>query len=108
MRNFGLTETLDIGGRAVTIQELSVAEVRAWLMQSAEGMASADPVGALLLPDITLTDIARMTDLIPADMERMAPSDLDAVAGHCKRVNSFFFSLRSLVEVVPSIPSSAS
>lgn len=84
-------------GRTVTVRELTVAEIRRWLLDMSDDAAAetdVDVVDQLLLDDVALGDIARMTDLPVDEMDAMSPSDLRALAKVCRELNADFFSLR--------------
>lgn len=84
--------TLDIG-RDVVCRELTVSEIRA-LFES----PPADQVDALLLPGISLTELAAMTDLSLEDMAALPPSQLEKVLADCREVNSYFFDMQARLE----------
>lgn len=84
-------------GRTVTVRELTVAEIRQWLLDISDDVGAdsdVDVVDQLLLDDVALGDIARMTDLPVDEMDQMSPSDLRALAKVCRELNADFFSLR--------------
>jgi len=92
---------VEVGGRTVTVYELTVAEVRQWLKELAgrkgegEKRDAADlAVDAGLYEDMQLEEIARMTDLTVEDMDAMTPSELRVVADACKEANAHFFAMR--------------
>lgn len=80
-------------GRDVLCRELTVAEIRALLEHP-----PADQVDALLLPGISLTELAAMTDLTLQDMAALPPSQLEKVLADCREVNPFFFGMQARLE----------
>ena len=100
--------------RSANVRELTVAQVRQWLV-GMEGQAAenteVDVVGALLFEDTTLSDLARMSDLTVEDMNKIAPSVLDRVRTAAKELNPHFFAMRGRllqpvqVQTVPALRS---
>lgn len=88
-----IRETTKVGGLAVEVRELTVAEVRDWLLKREIG-APVDPVYALALDDCSLEDIAMMTDR-SADELAVEPSELADLVALCKRINPHFFRVRA-------------
>ena len=91
---------LDLAGQAVTVRELTVGEVRAWLAD-AEGQAQRDAdgmpdiVGLLLLEDCTFGDLKRMSDVSDGQLNDLTGSDLRVLVDACKDLNPGFFGLRA-------------
>lgn len=84
------------GEQTITVRELSVGEVRAWLTEMAS-QVQRDPLHALALPDIGLDELARMTDWTVKKLERFAPSQLAEVLAVAKRLNPDFFRIRGVL-----------
>ncbi|MBK0415187.1 hypothetical protein JD974_12305 [Chromobacterium haemolyticum] len=84
--------TLD-NKRDVHCRELTVAEIRALFEY-----APADQVDAFLLPGISLTELAAMTDLSLEEMAALPPSQLEKVLADCREVNSYFFDMQARLE----------
>lgn len=80
-------------GRDVVCRELTVAEIRALFEYP-----PADQVDAFLLPGISLTELAAMTDLPLEDMAALPPSQLEKVLADCREVNSYFFDMQDRLE----------
>ncbi|MGK4387787.1 hypothetical protein [Ectopseudomonas oleovorans] len=59
-----LSKTIQLPGLVVTVRELTVGEIRAWMKRTAEG--GHDPVDDTLLQEVSLADLYGMTDLRPA------------------------------------------
>lgn len=91
-----LTKTIDLPGLVVTVRELTVGEIRAWMKRTAEG--GHDPVDDTLLQEISLADLYAMTDLQPGQAEGLTPSQLRRVFEGCREVNPDFFGLRDRIE----------
>lgn len=93
-----IEEQVDLGdGRIVTVRELTVAEIRAWLLEGERPKATdpdvAEVMAALYHPEVIMQDLARMTDAKVADMDDWTYSQFAKVLEVCKRLNPPFFSL---------------
>ncbi|UGA40342.1 hypothetical protein JOS77_14050 [Chromobacterium haemolyticum] len=70
-----IQKTLNIGEHQVTIQELTVADIRGLMVTSLVGQATTEDsdlqadliLRSTLLADLSLDELAAMTDLAPAD-----------------------------------------
>lgn len=101
-------------GREINVRELTVGEIRAWFtdLDSDLPMPAADPADGtagqdgpdtsaadvfsdLLLAEISLDDLARMTDLSVTDMNGLTQSELRSVLDCAKQINPYFFDLRT-------------
>ncbi|ACL71486.1 hypothetical protein Tgr7_0388 [Thioalkalivibrio sulfidiphilus HL-EbGr7] len=94
---------IDVAGRTVTVKELTVAEIRAWLRgldQAEAGGGMQDLVDLALMDDVSLSDIARMTSLRTAEIEELTPSEIGAVVAVCREVNPRFFGLQDRLRMV--------
>lgn len=92
----GLTKTIDLDGRQVTVRELNVSEVRAWLLDAERSEDDIqDIVGESLMDECSLRDLPRMTDLDLDALNHMPPSRIDTVIAACKEINPHFFALRA-------------
>ena len=87
-----VTREVMVGGRSVHVKELTVGEVRAWL----RGVASSDSdiVDALLFEEFDPPAILQMTDLTLEQFDQLLPSEIRALAEHCRELNPDFFSMR--------------
>mgnify|MGYP001008637069 CR=1 FL=1 len=56
-----LSKTIQLPDLLVTVRELTVGEIRAWMKRTAE--AGHDPVDDTLLQEVSLADLYAMTDL---------------------------------------------
>ncbi len=88
------TRIVRVGDRPVTVKELTVGEVRAWVVDVEAG-ATIDPLHALALDECSLSDLARMSDIAAADLEAYAPSELADLVAACKALNPHFFRVRA-------------
>ena len=81
-----------VGGREVLVRELTVGEIRRWLLDL-DQRGEPDVVGAMLFEDADLDTIERMTNLRQEDMQGLKPSELRELVRACQEVNSHFFSM---------------
>lgn len=100
MSGLAVTRTIVLGEGgeaplAVTVRELTVAEIRTWMADAQE--ASPDLVSNLLLRGVSLADLAHLSSLTPAQIDSLAPSQLQAVLDVAKEVNTHFFALLAAV-----------
>lgn len=91
-----LSKTIQLPDLVVTVRELTVGEIRAWMKRTAEG--GHDPVDDTLLQEVSLTDLYAMTDLQAGQAENLTPSQLRLVFEGCREVNPDFFGLRDRIE----------
>ena len=99
-----MANTVTIGKRAVSVRELTVKEQRDWLKSLSDkdrmkGEANDLLVGHNLFEDVSLDDLALMSDLTLDEMQDLKPSEITPLYDECKRVNSHFFGLRERVLV---------
>lgn len=79
----------------VTVRELTVGEIRAWLReveQSQEG--DFDVVGLALFEEITFEDFERLSDITRKQLDELAPSEIRELKEACEEVNADFFAMR--------------
>lgn len=91
-----LRERVPVGAMSVEVRELTVAEVRDWLLAREVG-APVDPVYALALDDCSLEDIAAMCSTPAEQLAGAAPSDLEGLVAACRRINPHFFRVRAVL-----------
>lgn len=94
-----LTQSLQLGELRVTVRELTVGEVRAWMKRMAE-TGNPDPVDDTLIQEISLVDLQSMTDLEHEHLEDLTPSQLRQLLDACREVNRDFFALRERIEAL--------
>ncbi len=97
-------DQINVNGIGVKVKELTVAEVRHWMMDMAaqeESKTPADNVAIVLdqglFEGIGLSDIVRMTDLTKCQIEHFTPSELQVVIQKCKELNPDFFGMRKKI-----------
>ncbi len=95
-----ITKQITVADRAVTIRELTVADIRVWLKSLETVTAEFDLVGSELIDGTDLADLAIMTDLTAADLDASTPSELRQVFDACREVNADFFALRGRLEQI--------
>lgn len=83
---------------AVTVRELTVAEIRQWMADAQE--ATPDLVDNLLLRDVSLQDLTHLSSLTHEQMDPLTPSELQRVLDAAKEINSHFFELLAGVETL--------
>jgi hypothetical protein len=88
-----ITRELEFGDKKITVRELTVAEVRAWLSEppAIEQQEFDVLTGLMSFDEIGVNDIYRFTDLKPGDVEGLTPSALKKIAAVVKELNSVFF-----------------
>ncbi|WP_374496039.1 hypothetical protein [Zoogloea sp.] len=81
---------------AVTVRELTVREIREWLAEvKADGQLGL--IDALLLKDLTLPDLVRVSSLTMEQLDKIGPSKLRQVVDVAKEINSAWFDLRERI-----------
>lgn len=87
------------GGDIISLFELTVADVRAWVRELSDPSAPApDWVGALVgEEDCTLADLQRLSDATPEQLDRCTAADLGALTAAARRLNPHFFRVRVIV-----------
>lgn len=102
-------DRINVNGVPITIKELTVAEVRHWMMDMIEKEKSTDESEQLefvldqkLFEDIGISDIVRMTDLTADVVRDFTPSEFRTVIERCKVLNPDFFGMRKRVLGNPS------
>ena len=95
----GATRIVDLPGVKVTARELTVAEVRSWLVEMEAG-TPVDPLGSMVFDDCSLDDLARMSDVTAASMEMLTYGELLPLRDACKALNPHFFRVRAAVQKV--------
>lgn len=85
---------ITVGGVVVTVRELTVAEIRAWLMRR-EAVPATDVLGELLFVETTLDEIREFSDLSAEAQETLTPAQLREVWERVKASNADFFGMRA-------------
>ena len=101
MSNNGARDkTIDVGGVAVHIRELTVGDIGEWMQTRLNPNLDTvqDPLPALLpVGDMRLADILHMTDLTLDKAKPMTGSQLETLLERCREVNQSFFDLASIL-----------
>lgn len=96
-----------IGDHVITIRELTVADIRALLVESMqqhgdvelEILAQADLVlNATLLPDLRLDELRAMAPMEPELLDSLADSELQMLRDKCRELNPLFFGMKARLE----------
>jgi len=93
-----MTASVIVSDKEITVKELTVMDVRAWIMSIENGTRKIDPAGDSLFADVTLADIALMSDAGEEWLAQFGPSALEPLAELCKKMNPHFFRLRAVVQ----------
>tara|TARA_R110001606_G_scaffold345513_1_gene494379 strand:+ start:11009 stop:11329 length:321 start_codon:yes stop_codon:yes gene_type:complete len=97
---------LKVGSQSVTVHEMTVQQVRAFLQDAAKG-APVDAVDSLILGDCELSTLRSMCTLTDDEMGELKPSELEAVKAKCKELNPHFFALLAkLTDMAKAQPAS--
>lgn len=88
--------TLERHNLTVTVKELTVADVRAWLRSLAD-LQGFDAVDAALFQEegASIDDLLRMTDIDRTELDQLPPADVVKIIEKCKKVNPHFFRFRA-------------
>jgi len=92
MSSIGKTKTIGVGGKEITVRELTVGNVRKLLQTEGTGNLVDE-----VLFDIRLSDLPVFTSLNVEEIGEMRPSDLHEVVAACKEVNPHFFAMLAKV-----------
>lgn len=82
-------------GVQVTVKELTVAEVRAWLKEFEDEKPVADLACDALFEECSLTDLVRMSDQGLAALTQMTESQIAQIIAAAKELNPRFFAMRA-------------
>lgn len=96
------TIPVQLGNRTVIVREMTVREVRDWLVSIETGTATVDPASEFVWDDCSLQDLARMTDCTTADFDEFAPTDLEPIRKIACELNPHFFRTRAAVAAAQS------
>ncbi len=102
-------DKITINGIEIKVKELTVAEVRHWMMDMiAKDRAKEDEDIASVVMDqglfqeIGLGEIVRMTNMSSCEIELFTPSELKCVVEKCKELNPDFFGMRRRLLSAPT------
>ena len=90
---FAVTRDLQFGNLKVTVKELTVAEVRAWLNEPTPTEETEFDIltGLMSFDGIGMVEIHRFTTLKKEEVEQLPPSALKQIAAVIKELISVFF-----------------
>lgn len=87
-----LTRVVQIGDRDVVVRELTVAELRQWIIdERADRLGGAEDLIDQGLHDVPLSLVALMTRLAVDDLRALPPSVIDQLVDAAREVNPRFF-----------------
>lgn len=94
-----ITSFIDVpvGDRVFTVHEMTVAEVRQWLLDVENGTAVVDPVGEFVVSGCSVADLARMCHVQATEFDALRPSEMQPVIEAAKKLNPHFFQVREVV-----------
>lgn len=95
-----VTKVVKVGDTEVIVRELTVSDVRAWLVSNTNTKEKVDIVDNMLFDDISLEDVKLMSNITDDVIEGLAVSQLRQVVEVCKELNSYFFKLREQLVVL--------
>jgi hypothetical protein len=124
-----LLNEMEIAGTRFHVKELTIEEIRLWLLRMERAVSSSplrrptlltrllvrlgvidplpaaaqDVVALTLFDDLTLLDVASLTTLTPEQIEKLTPSEVREVWQACREVNSDFFLMRRRLELIGQI-----
>lgn len=84
------TRVIELPGLTVTVRELSVSDVRAWLLELESG-AAADPFFGMLFEGFSLADLPHMSDVTIERVGAFTPSELAPLITAAKALNPDFY-----------------
>ncbi len=87
----GLTKTITIGGQEITVREVSVAEIRAW-MKDLE-LEDPDVMDVALHKGWHMSAVRLVTGLSREQLDEFLPSERRVIAQTAEAVNGDFFDL---------------
>ncbi|MDO9625139.1 MAG: hypothetical protein Q7J46_14245 [Pseudomonas sp.] len=94
-----LSKIVQLGELRVTVRELTVGEIRAWMKRTAES-STHELVDDTLIEESSLADLLTMSDLRTEHLEELTPSQVRQLLDACREVNQDFFALRGRVEAL--------
>jgi uncharacterized protein YkvS len=92
------TREVVFGERRITVRELTVGEIRAWLAGLEARVEKLGAVDLLLVDDLSLPDLTVFCDLGPEDVEALTQSELAALTEAARELNPRFFSMLARLE----------
>jgi hypothetical protein len=90
-----------VASKEVTVNELTVAQVRELINEASAG-GETDVVNATLIDGVDFNQLLKMTDLTAAELDAMTPSQIQQVADAAREVNRHFFTLWGRIMAIAS------
>ena len=87
----GLTKTITVGGQEITVREVSVAEIRAWMKELE--LAETDIMDVALQRGWHMSAVRLITGLSKEQLDEFLPSERRVIAQTAEAVNGDFFDL---------------
>lgn len=87
-------QTVAVADQLITVRELTTAQLREWFARFTNGETEGDHLQELTLEDISLLDLAIMTDRSADELEIFTVAELRRIAETAKELNPHFFRLR--------------
>lgn len=91
------TKQVDVDGRAVTVRELTVGEVRDWVTEIESGGKTIDVAGEFVFEDCSVDDLVRMSDMPREAFDDLTPSQIEPIREAARALNPGFFRVRAAV-----------
>jgi hypothetical protein len=88
---------VQLGAHLVTVREMTVGEVRDWMVEIEQGAQQIDPAGEYVFDDCSLQDLMRMSDATVDIFNSAAPSDIEPLRQAARELNPHFFRVRAAV-----------
>jgi hypothetical protein len=101
-----IEKTIPIGDHTITIRELTIADIRAMLVESIQQYGDvvlipeqADLVlNTMLLPDVRLDELRVMAPMTQDVLDSLADSELQELRAQCRELNPLFFGMAARLE----------
>lgn len=95
-------QSVSVCGKFYMVRELTVEEVRDWIVSVENNTRPTDPVGDFIFDDIAVSELAMMCDVDPAEFDNCRPSELHPLVQVAKELNPHFFRVRAVVSAALS------
>jgi len=107
--------SVQLDQRTVTVRELTVGEIRDWLRDMDARNAPLDLVDGMLLTELAISDLCRMSDLPEDALDDLTQSEIDRLLEAARELNPHFFGMlarlaeagRRLLESAPKSSSAS-
>jgi hypothetical protein len=87
----GLTKTITVNGREITVSEVPVSEIRNWMKEIE--LSETDVMDVLLHRGYHMSAVRMITGLSKDELDEFLPSERRVIAQTCQAVNGDFFEL---------------